>query len=197
MVGEGCVVDQAVNHFVAGWIDQEERARVVVDANLTAHWMSSRAKSLMDDNGSVMHRNGRILPRDRRVEGQLRTFVERATNVVSAQCLSDSDSGEQIVVTATRLPRPWEHLVGVTLQRASYDVSVRLADLEQAFGLTRTEARVARHLFCGHTAEETADDLKVSLDTVRTHIKRAYAKLGVSSREHFFHKLTPFVISLG
>jgi DNA-binding CsgD family transcriptional regulator len=190
-------VDQVVNHMVTEWIDQEERARMVVDAKLTAHWMSSRARSLMDHNGSIVHRNGRILARDRRIEGQLRTFVERATNDLSAQCLSDSSSGEQIVVTATRLPSPWQHLVGVTLQRASYDVNVRLADLQQAFGLTRTEARVAHHLFCGHTAEETADELGVSLDTVRTHIKRAYAKLGVSSREHFFHKLTPLVIAVG
>jgi DNA-binding CsgD family transcriptional regulator len=193
----GCAVDQAVDHIVAGWIDLDERARIVVDANLTAHWMSSRARSLMDDNRSVVHRNGRLLPRDRRVEGQLRTFVERATSVVSAQCISDGDTGDQVVLTATRLPSPWEHLVGVTLQRADYEVTVRLADLEQAFGLTPTEARVAHHLFCGHTAEETAHHLRVSLDTVRTHIKRAYAKLGVSSREHFFHKLTPLVIALG
>jgi hypothetical protein len=57
---------------------------------------------------------------------------------------------------ATRLPQPWEHLVGVTVQPANDDLSVRLADLKQAFGLTPTEARVAHYLFCGHTAEETA-----------------------------------------
>lgn len=190
-------MDQAVDHIVAEWIDREDRARIVVDANLTAHWVSSRARALMDDHNSVIHRNGRILPRDHRVEGELRTFVEQATGEVSAQCISDPGTGEQVVLTATRLPSPWQHLVGITLQRAGYDVSVRLANLEQALGLTPTEARVAHHLFCGHTAEETAENLCVSLDTIRTHIKRAYAKLGVSSREHFFHKLTPFVISLG
>lgn len=190
-------MDQVVNQIVAGWVDREERARILVDKNLTAHWVNSSAKALMDTSHSVVHRNGRILPRDRRVEGELRTFVARATDEVSAQCISDPGSGEQVVVTATRLPSPWEHLVGMTLQRTGGDCDVRLANLEQALGLTRTEARVAHHLFCGRTAEETAEDLQVSLDTVRTHIKRAYAKLGVSSREHFFHKLTPFVIFLG
>jgi DNA-binding CsgD family transcriptional regulator len=34
----------------------------------------------------------------------------------------------------------------------------------------------------------------VSLETVRTHIKRTYGKLGVRSRERFFYKLAPFVI---
>jgi DNA-binding CsgD family transcriptional regulator len=186
-----------VNHIVAGWIDREERARILVDGNLTAHWMNSSAEALMNKSNSVVHRYGRILPRDRRVEGELRTFVERATSEVSAQCISDPGTGEQVVVTATRLASPWQHLVGMTLQRANYDVSVRLADLQQALGLTPTEARVAHHLFNGKTAEETAEDLQVSLDTVRTHIKRTYAKVGVSSREHFFHKLRPFVIFLG
>jgi len=190
-------MEQVVPHILARWIDREERARVLVDANLTAHWVSSRAEALMNANNSIQHWNGRILPRDRRIEGELMTFVERATSEVSAQCISDPDTGEQVVLTATRLPSPWEHLVGMTIQRTSYDFSVRLADLKQALGLTRTEARVAHHLFCGNSAEETADNLEVSLETVRTHIKRAYAKLGVSSREQFFHKLTPFVISLG
>jgi DNA-binding CsgD family transcriptional regulator len=49
---------------------------------------------------------------------------------------------------------------------------------------------------CGRTAEEASHELGVSLETVRTHIKRAYAKLGVCSREGFFHRLTPFVILL-
>lgn len=190
-------MEQPVSQIVTDWIGREERARILVDKHLTAHWVNSSAATLMNESSSVAHRNGRIRPRDRRVEGELRTFVEHATSEVSAQCLSDPRSGEQVVVTAIRLPSPWEHLVGMTLQRASEDFSVRLANLEQALGLTRTEARVAHHLFCGRTAEETAEDLHVSLDTVRTHIKRTYAKLGVSSREHFFHKLTPFVIFLG
>jgi DNA-binding CsgD family transcriptional regulator len=190
-------MDQVVDRILVEWIDGDARARILVDANLNLHWVSSRAEALMKANNSVLHRNGRVVPRDRRLEGELRTFVQEATNELSAQCIADRRSGEQVVLTARRLHSPWEHLVGVTLHPAGEDCDVRLADLRQALGLTRMEARVAHHLFCGKTAEETAEDLKVSLDTVRTHIKRAYAKLGVSSREHFFRKLTPYVISLG
>lgn len=190
-------MEQVVDRILVEWIDGEARARILLDANLNLHWASSRAEALMNGKNSVLHRNGRVVPRDHRLEGELRSFVQNATSELSAQCISDRRSGDQIVVTAKRLQSPWEHLVGVTLQSTGEDCDVRLTDLRQALGLTRMEARVAHHLFCGRTAEETADDLNVSLDTVRTHIKRAYAKLGVSSREHFFHKLTPFVISLG
>jgi DNA-binding CsgD family transcriptional regulator len=189
-------MDEAVDHMVADWIAGDSRARLVVDGNLTAHWVSASAETLMSASNSLFRLNGRMLPRDVRLQGEFRSFVNRATDDVSDQCISDSETGEQMLVTATRLRGPWDHLVGVTLQPAGDNFRLRLADLRQAFKFTPREALIAYHLFCGHTADQTADELNVSLDTVRTHIKRAYAKLGVSSREGFFHKLTPFVISL-
>jgi DNA-binding CsgD family transcriptional regulator len=189
-------MDQGLGQALAGWIVTDARARVLTDANLTAYWVSASAEALMNADKAVLHRTGRIVPRDPRQHRVLKRFVESATHEVSSQCIVDGNTGEQIILTAARLPSPWEHLVGVTLQRAGEDVDVHLADLHQAFGLTPTESRVVHRLFCGNTAEQAAEDMQVSLDTVRTHIKRAYAKLGVSSREGFFHKLTPFVISL-
>jgi DNA-binding CsgD family transcriptional regulator len=189
-------MDQGLDHALAGWIGGDAQARVLTDANLTAYWVSASAEALINADRSVLRRNGRLVPRDPRQQRVLKRFVQGATAQVSSQCIVDGDTGDQIILTATRLPSPWEHLVGITLQRAGEDVDVHLADLHQAFGLTPTEARVVHRLFCGNTAEQVAEDMQVSLGTVRTHIKRAYAKLGVSSREGFFHKLTPFVISL-
>ena len=39
-----------------------------------------------------------------------------------------------------------------------------------------------------------AQRLHTSVKTVRTHIRHVYSKLGVSSREELFHKLTPYMI---
>jgi DNA-binding CsgD family transcriptional regulator len=190
-------MDQALDHILAGWLDGDRRPRILVDAELAAHWVNPSAEALMRSDRSVLHRNGRIVPKDPRMEGELRSFVAHATEDVSAQCVSNRETGDQLVLAATRLPAPWSHLVGITLRRISDDVIVRIADLRRPFGLTATESRVAEHLLCGETAEETAQSLNVSLETVRTHIKRAYGKLGVRSREHFFYKLAPFVISVG
>jgi DNA-binding CsgD family transcriptional regulator len=189
-------MNQALDHILAGWLDGDRRPRVLVDGDLAAHWVNPSAEALMRSDRSVLHRNGRIVPKDPRLEGELRSFVAHATDEVSAQCVTNRDTGEQIVLSATRLPSPWSHLVGITLQRIGDGATIRLADLRRPFGLTATEARVAEHLLCGYTAEETAIELKVSLETVRTHIKRAYGKLGVGSRERFFYKLAPFVISI-
>jgi DNA-binding CsgD family transcriptional regulator len=187
-------MDQTMDHILAGWLDGDRRPRIVVDGDLAAYWVNPSAEALMRSDRSVLHRNGRILPNDPRLEGELRTFVAHATDEVSAQCVSNRETGEQIVLAATRLPSPWNHLVGITLHRIAEDITVRLADLRRPFGLTATEARVAEQLLSGRTAEETALSLHVSLETVRTHIKRTYGKLGVRSRERFFYKLAPFVI---
>ena len=188
-------MEQAVEQILAGWLEGDRRPRILVDGDLKAHWVSASAESLMRSDGSVLHRNGRILPNDLRLEPELRSFVASATDEVSAQCVSNRDTGQQLVLAATRLQGPWSHLVGITLYLIGEDVTVRLADLRRPFGLTVSEARVAEHLLCGRTADETAARLNVSIETVRTHIKRIYCKLGVNSRERFFHRLAPFVIS--
>lgn len=179
---------------LACWMETEGRARILVDDDLLARWVNASARALMSQANSLLIRNGHIRTRENRFDRQLRDFVANASPAISIRCFQDPTTGEHLVLTALRLSAPSDHLVGLTLQPANGDVMFRLADLREAFGFTQTEGRVAYDLLCGHTADETAQILHVSLDTVRTHIKRAYAKLGVSSREAFFHRLAPFVL---
>ncbi len=63
----------------------------------------------------------------------------------------------------------------------------------QAVALSEGQANylfaVMRAVLAGHSTEETADRLGVGTETVKTQRKRAYAKLGVSSRTELFAKL--------
>jgi DNA-binding CsgD family transcriptional regulator len=51
-----------------------------------------------------------------------------------------------------------------------------LDGLKKAFGLTRSEAALALRLAQGRSVAESAAELNVSLNTVRTHLKRIYSK---------------------
>mgnify|MGYP001105872717 CR=1 FL=1 len=53
------------------------------------------------------------------------------------------------------------------------------AVLRDVFGLTAAEARLAARLACGEALETIADDLNVTKETARFHLKRIFAKTGV------------------
>ncbi|MFT4203266.1 MAG: response regulator transcription factor [Chitinophagaceae bacterium] len=55
--------------------------------------------------------------------------------------------------------------------------------------LTQREEQVLNGLCKGLTYREIADELNVSIDTVRTHIKKIYAKLNVNSKSRLISKV--------
>ncbi len=60
--------------------------------------------------------------------------------------------------------------------------SVCEATLRTLHGLTRTEARIAALLVSGHAVARIATEVGSSTNTVRTHLKRVFAKLEVASQ---------------
>jgi len=88
-------------------------------------------------------------------------------------------------------------LLSLLLPALKVGVSMRLAH-DQAtatpltlarFGLTRREAQIARLLARRATNREIADALDVSPHTVRHHVERIFAKLGVNSRRSIAEQL--------
>jgi DNA-binding CsgD family transcriptional regulator len=57
--------------------------------------------------------------------------------------------------------------------------------LQSAYGLTPAEAKVAVTLLESSSAQEAANKLGTSLNTVNTQVKQIYVKLGVDSRARF------------
>ena len=182
---------------MAQWVGDEVLAHILVDGALRVCWLNAAAERLTSRPNSLLIRNGTIRGRENRFDRRLRELIGVAEGEASVCCLHDPKSGENLLLSARRLVPPFAAFVGLTIVVATEDFEFLLADLNAAFGLTHTELRVARLLLSGRTAEQTAQDLGVALETIRTHIKRAYVKLGVTSRDAFFHKLAPFVIFLG
>lgn len=80
-------------------------------------------------------------------------------------------------------------LIGCSIMRSGQTVQDLTANLAQ-YGLTKTERKVVSMLAQGSTAAEISRANGGSLLTVRTHIKRIYAKMNVNSREKMFARLT-------
>lgn len=67
--------------------------------------------------------------------------------------------------------------------------SVRMPDLVRLFALTRAESQVIAMLLNGMSVAQIAEKQKNSELTVRTHLKRAYSKIGIRTKEQLFAKV--------
>jgi len=63
------------------------------------------------------------------------------------------------------------------------------ANLQKTYRLTRAETRLVEQLLMGKTPAEAAEQLGVTIHTVRTYLKRLYQKLGVKSQATLVSKL--------
>lgn len=66
--------------------------------------------------------------------------------------------------------------------RSNLFTSQEWAALVRALGLTQRQSEVVNSVICGLSDKQIADAMKVKPPTVRTHLQRVYAKLGVRDR---------------
>ncbi|QGZ56881.1 response regulator transcription factor [Paraburkholderia acidiphila] len=71
--------------------------------------------------------------------------------------------------------------------RAETLMRIRSALLMDPCGLTQREAEILAHIVVGYQALAISLRLGISINTVATHRKRAYAKLQLSSQTELFH----------
>jgi DNA-binding CsgD family transcriptional regulator len=76
-----------------------------------------------------------------------------------------------------------EYQIGaLTETRATSDLDTICADVAQEYGLSEREADVLRLLARGYSSSNIAARLVISTNTVNTHIKHIYDKLGIHKR---------------
>lgn len=102
------------------------------------------------------------LPRSRTLAARVRSRIQPAAEALMAELAILSGDLARVLAPASRASPECEVLA-----------------LQRQLGLTRAEARVAWRIAHGATPREIARELGVSLETVRTHLKRTYSKAGV------------------
>ncbi len=80
---------------------------------------------------------------------------------------------------------------GQRLSQESMENFIRRASrgISKRYGLSQREEEILRYLARGYSYTYTAQDFCISENTVRTHAKHIYAKLGIAKREQLFQLL--------
>jgi DNA-binding CsgD family transcriptional regulator len=173
------------------WLDAQGLAVVVLGRDLSVLWSTRAVQEALAGEGPLMLRDGSLIGATRSHQIQLASLLDRAASGDAAADLFDHADAERRLIVSVRALGQERERFGLALRAERRQIS--LPDLTGAFGLTNAEQMIVRRLMQGWSATDVADDLGAALLTVRTHIKRAYAKLGVHSKEQLFAKLLPFI----
>jgi DNA-binding CsgD family transcriptional regulator len=128
---------------------------------------------------------------DRRLDPRLLAEVGPVAGQLRCATSKPEFNGERWMAWARTLPGPGTPVVAVIL-RARRE-RPHLAVLAEARELTRAEIRIIEMMIGGTDTAAIAGALQISVETVRTHVKRAYRKLGVTSRGELFAAIADFL----
>ncbi|HIC80555.1 MAG TPA: LuxR family transcriptional regulator [Kiloniellaceae bacterium] len=177
-------------------LDQIGRAAFLVDRNAKIVRMNALAETLSSTADGLTVRAGKlVLDSGQGQRGLLQALAQRLGEE------EESHAGPPTVIAVERPSgaRPylaevtpfefevyWSTGIAATALITINDPDPRpiqsLSEWGKALGLTRGEWRVARTLASSRDEGEVAQTLGISLNTVKTHRKRIYAKLGINRR---------------
>ena len=165
-------------------------AEMLVNAELEVLWSNAAALALMSRRGPVSLSDNRLILPLRRQEDSLRAFLTGLDEGVAVWALKAEDNW--LVRAETIAPADSAPAWLLTWQAMAHADRYLWSDIGAHLRLTPSETRILRSLVDGLTVDQAAGQLTVSVQTVRTHVRRIYAKLGVSNREQLFAAVLPY-----
>jgi len=176
----------------AQWFERDCASRLVVGRDLAVLAINAQAKRLIDQTDGLAVRDTHLVMRDRKAASDLSDAVAAATPKARFRVIGNG-GGSAMLVEAQALGEEAGAPVALLLRDLGATIEVECADLEPIFGVTPGEHQVILHLLQGHSSREIADRSGKSILTIRTHVKRAYGKIGVVTRGQLFARLLPYL----
>ncbi len=176
------------------WMETEAQARLICTTGLALVWANRAARAAFADGGELDLKDGAIATRDRAHQAEFCAFVKACGDGLSTLALPARDGDGHLLLRGRAIAADGAggRRVGLTFLHSGGAFRALYADIDRAFQLTPAEHRILLRLIEGLSAEGIAAALDLSVETVRSHIRHIYNKMGVASREAMFAKVRPF-----
>lgn len=178
-------------------LDKLDRGVVLLDARGRVLDANSLAVRVLEAGDGMTLRSGRFVFADAALDARLSRLLERRgpgagdrTMALAARVRRSGRASYRVVVTPVPRDVDERDVAFVALIYApdeQRDISTEV--LRELYALTPAQAQVARSLFAGRSVEESAAALKLSLNTVRTHLKQIFTRCEVQSQAELLHLL--------
>lgn len=177
--------------YLQHWAESHAAPLLLITSDLTVLWCNAAAQAFRDQWPNIGVDAGRLFLAERSRTTALRDRLATIETLVVAWVCDVSDVRFIFRIEPLR-PEGQDAAFLVTIQPMDESDRYLWADMAAAFGLTVSENRVVRLLISGLSVEALARELSISIETVRTHVRRVYAKLGVNGREQLFSVVLPY-----
>ena len=183
------------NEALSATISGMSVGSILVDADARIMNANTTARAILDQQDGLLDANGKLClsepGRSKELQDLIRSNAEASLNPTAPantrSLLIDRPSGREsvslLVRPATIAADCQLHVRQTALINLIDPAQPRLKlidSLVQQFGLTRAEARVAISISNGHSTAETAQGQNISRNTIRSHLRSIYSKMGVS-----------------
>ena len=167
------------------WLERDQRSRVVVDPEMNVLWANDAARASLRAPMPVHLAGGKLCFDDDVDPAACREFIRSADDRVRHRALVSSDGDRCSVLNVWAIETGPSRPIFVRIAVSRPMLDLHAAGLVEQFGLTRAEGAVAQRLALLATPTAIAEELGLSVNTVRTHIRRIYAKLSIRSQTQF------------
>lgn len=172
------------------WLNLDAFPHLIMTEQLVVTWMNLRAREELARNDFLVLREGvlsTIIDSDGVRLAKLLTSCRQG-----AASLSLSRGDRHMVLRARGITDAQGNHIGLKFYRTDQNLVCRYADLDSAFGLTRSETLVVQHMSDGMSADQVGEKMGSTVETIRSHIRSIYKKTGANCREALLHRVRPF-----
>lgn len=182
-------------------LDQIAVRVVVLDQNLKIQHVNALARNFLDTSNLFAIRDGHLRAVDDSHHAALQQVVRR---IVKANGRTKDSSAElitfggkaatsRIITVASSVPHSdsLTNLPLVTLLIYDLDYRRELSEsvLRQTYGLTRSEVKLVQTLVGGGSLDDSAEELGITVNTARTHLKHIFNKTGAKRQSELIHQM--------
>jgi DNA-binding CsgD family transcriptional regulator len=191
------ISEQAAEDFpgllALNWLGGDESPRLICTNMRELVWSNAAADRALAEAGGL-RLDGNVLEATAPAsQPALNAFIAGCGAALAGLVLPTVNGDGHLLVRAREIGKHRaRRFVGLTFLVSGSGFQARYQDLRAAFGLTTAENRVLTELVEGRTADEIAEGGRLSVNTVRCHIRNIYAKLDVGSREALFCRIRAY-----
>lgn len=177
--------------LLQAWFDRQSPV-AIVQQDLSILATNAACAQLLSTGDEIRVQDGRLACQQEAHSEALRAAVSSIGASPILWTCPAKQIGQFWVMRVESLSTTTTTAVSITMNTTAKPAQRIWADLSIPFQLTRSERRMAQLLYEGLSVSDAAEQMQITVETARTHIRRLYQKTGAVSREKLHGLLTPF-----